>query len=479
MAIIAEKYPYYLAGQPVMADETLNVCDKFSGECVTFVSMADSSAIDAGIAAAFDARFAMAEMAPYQRRDILMHCVKRFRERSDELAHILCIEAGKPIRDSRGEVTRLIDTFQIAAEEAVRVHGEVMNLQISERTKGYHGFTKRVPVGPCSFITPFNFPLNLVAHKVAPAIAAGCSFVLKPASLTPVGALIIGKILAETDLPQGAFSILPCPRNKAHQFCSDERIKLLSFTGSPKAGWQLKQQAGKKKVMLELGGNAACVIDAGTDLNDAVQRLIFGAFYQSGQSCISVQRIIVHHSLYGALKDKLVAAVRHLKSGDPGDESTFIGPLISVNAAERLEQWIASAVRAGGRLLCGGGRNGAIVEATLLENIPSDQPLYAEEAFGPVAVLESFDEFDDALNQVNNSVYGLHAGVFTRDIHKMMKAWDKLEVGGVIIGDVPSWRADNMPYGGVKDSGIGREGVRFTIDEMTDIRTLVIRSHPV
>jgi acyl-CoA reductase-like NAD-dependent aldehyde dehydrogenase len=474
--MLKEFYPYYLANTPVHANSDLEVTDKYSGGVATRVALADAQAIDHAIGAAADATAALFAMTPYERRDILQHCVDRFRERAEDFAMALCIEAGKPIKDSRGEVTRLIDTFRIAAEESVRINGEVMNLEIGPKSKGHRGFTRRVPIGPCSFISPFNFPLNLAAHKVAPALAVGCPFVLKPASLTPVGALLIGEILAETDLPKGAFSILPCRRDGAELFTTDERLKLLSFTGSPDVGWKLKSEAGKKKVVLELGGNAACVVEADADLDDAVARIVFGAFYQSGQSCIGVQRVIIQESVYDEVKARLMNATKILKSGDPKDEETFIGPMISEKEAKRLEEWIQSAVKAGGKLLCGGERNGAILEATLLEGVPKGQAICAQEAFGPVAVLSAFTDFSQALDEVNDSVFGLQAGLFTRDIYHMLEAWDRLEVGGVIIGDVPSWRVDHMPYGGVKDSGLGREGVRYAMEDMTEIRNLVIRT---
>ncbi len=469
-------YPFYLANQAESPNNDLNVTDKYTGEVVTRVAIADPQTIDRAIAATVEAAPAMREMPPYARQAVLQHCVDRFSERRDELAQALCVEAGKPIKDSRGEVTRLIDTFRIAAEESVRIGGEVMNLEISPRAKGYRGMFKRVPIGPCSFISPFNFPLNLAAHKVAPAIAAGCPFILKPASRTPIGALIIGEVLSETDLPRGAFSILPCHREGADLFTTDERLKLLSFTGSPAVGWNLKSKAGKKQVVLELGGNAACIVDEDADLDDTVKRLIVGAFYQSGQSCIGVQRILIHEKIYAELKERLVQATLKLVAGDPKNEDTFIGPMIAESEAERLEQWIAEAAAAGGTILCGGQRNGAILEATLLENVPGELKICAQEAFGPVAVLSSFSEFDEALRQVNDSVFGLQAGIFTRDLYKMQRAWDQLDMGGVIIGDVPSWRVDNMPYGGVKDSGLGREGIRFAIEDMTEIRLLVIRT---
>lgn len=471
-----EAYPFYLANRPAAPNTDLAVTDKYTGEVAARVALAAAEDIDRAIAAAAGAAEPMRRLPPYERQSILNHCVKRFQERYDELAMALCIEAGKPIRDSRGEVTRLIDTFRVAAEESVRISGEIMNLEISPRAKGRRGMFQRVPIGPCSFISPFNFPLNLAAHKVAPALAVGCPFVLKPASRTPVGALMIGEVLAETDLPPGAFSILPCHREGADLFTTDERLKLLSFTGSPAVGWDLKAKAGKKKVVLELGGNAACIVDADADLDDAVERLVFGAFYQSGQSCIGVQRIIAHEAIYDALKEKLVAATSQLLMGDPKDEATFIGPMISEQEAQRLDAWIQAAVAAGGTLLCGGRREGAMLAATLLENVPPEEKICAAEAFGPAAVLSRFSSFDAALREVNDSVFGLQAGVFTRDLYKMHQAWDELEVGGVVIGDVPSWRVDNMPYGGVKESGLGREGIRFAMEDMTEIRLLVIRT---
>ena len=476
---LREKYPYFLANEAVYANDDLVVTDKYTNKPATRVALADSKAIDQGIAASVLAAPEMEDMPSFERQQILEHCVTRFRERSDELAYALCIEAGKPIKDSKGEVSRLIDTFKIAAEESVRIPGELQTLDISPRAKGYRGMWKRVPIGPCSFISPFNFPLNLAAHKVAPAIAAGCPFVMKPASRTPLGAIIMGEVLAETSLPKGAFSILPCSRDGADLFTVDERLKLLSFTGSPGVGWDLKAKCGKKKVVLELGGNAAVVVDSDTqDIDDAIERIIFGAFYQSGQSCIGVQRIIIHEEIYDHFKSKLVDATKKLKSGNPQDPDTFIGPMISVGEATRLKGWIDSAVSDGATLLCGGALNENMLEATLLENVPLDADASREEAFGPMALLTKFSDWDEAIDLVNNSKFGIHAGIFTRDFYKVQRAWDKMEVGGVVVGDVPSYRVDNMPYGGVKDSGIGREGVKFAIEDMTEIRNLVIRSHP-
>ena len=468
-------YPLYLNNRPVQPNANLEVTDKFTGEVAFRVAQADAKIIDEAIAGAVRAAEPMTQMASYERQSVLDHCVKRFRERFDELAYSLCVEAGKPIRDAEGEVTRLIDTFRIASEETTRMYGEVQPLDISPRAKGYQGMWKRVPIGPCSFISPFNFPLNLAAHKIAPAIAVGCPFVMKPASRTPLGAIIMGEVLAETNLPEGAFSILPAHRDGANLFTEDDRLKLLSFTGSPDVGWALKAKSGKKKVVLELGGNAAVIVDSDADLDDALERIIFGAFYQSGQSCIGVQRIIIHKNIYDRFRDMLVARADKLVAGDPKDRETFIGPMISESEARRLEAWIAEALAGGAKLLCGGKREGSMLEATLLEGVPHECSAFKEEAFGPLAMLSKFSDFGAALKEVNNSKFGLQAGIFSRDLFKMFDAWDLLDVGGVVINDVPSYRVDNMPYGGVKDSGLGREGIRFAMEDMSEIRNLIIR----
>jgi acyl-CoA reductase-like NAD-dependent aldehyde dehydrogenase len=468
-------YPYYLANRAVQANEDLEVLDKHTGKVAYRVAQASDKEVDRAIAAAVEARDAMAELPSHRRRDVLKHCVRRFREREDELIEVLIVEGGKVIRDAKGEVGRLIETFEIAAEEATRIGGEVMPMDIAERAEKFWGMWKRVPVGPVSFITPFNFPYNLVAHKVAPAIAAGCPFILKPAEKTPVGALLIGEILAECDLPEGAFSILPVHRDEAARFTEDERLKLLSFTGSDKVGWMLKEKAGKKPVVMELGGNAACLVDADADIDDAVDRLVFGAFYQSGQSCISVQRVQVHEDIYDQLKARLVEKVGGLKQGDPRDPETFVGPLITEDDARRVAEWIEEAVEKGARCLVGGERDGAVVTPAVLEGVEHDCRVYDEEVFGPVLVLEPYSDFDAALDVINASRYGLQAGLFLRDIGKIHRAWNRLDVGGVIINDIPAFRVDHMPYGGVKDSGLGREGIRFAIEDMTEIRMLAVK----
>ncbi len=477
MPQLKDTYPLYLNNKAVQPNTELAVTDKYTGEVAFRTALASPEIIDEAIAGAVRASEPMARLASYEKQDVLMHCVNRFKERFDELAYALCVEAGKPIKDSEGEVTRLIDTFRIAAEEAVRNYGEVMPLDISERAKGYTAMWRRVPIGPCSFIAPFNFPLNLAAHKIAPALAIGCPFVMKPASKTPLGALIMGEVLAECDvLPEGAFSILPASRDGADLFTEDERLKLLSFTGSPAVGWALKAKAGKKPVVLELGGNAAVVIDNDADLDDALERVIFGAFYQSGQSCIGVQRVIIHADVYDRFKAMLIERTAQLIAGDPKDRDTFVGPMISEGEATRLKGWIDEAVEGGATLLTGGGLSrGNMLEATLLENVHRDAKAMNEEAFGPLAILMKFDNFDEALDEVNRSQFGLQAGIFTRDLFKMYDAWDRLDVGGIVINDVPSYRVDNMPYGGVKESGLGREGIRFAMEDMSEIRNLVVR----
>jgi len=465
----------YLANAPCEPNHDLAVRDKFTDEIAARVPLADAATMERALAAAAEAAAPMRALPAHARQAALAHCADRCAERADELAHALTVEVGKPLRDSRGEVERLIETFRIAAEEAVRIDGEIPALDRSPRTTGYTALSRRFAVGPCGFITPFNFPLNLAAHKLAPAIAAGCPFVLRPARNTPLTALLLGEILAGADLPPGAFSILPCDHEVAAQLITDERLRLLSFTGSPAVGWTLKARAGRKRVLLELGGNAACIVDEGSDLDDVVPRLVTGGYYQSGQSCISVQRILAHESLYDDLRHRLTAAVAALVVGDPHHEATVIGPLISEAEAQRVERWIGAAVDGGARLLCGGERDGAMLTPAVLERVPRDADLWRREVFGPAAALAPFTDFEAALAEVNASEYGLQAGVFTNDLQRALHAWEVLEVGGVMVNEVPSWRADAMPYGGVKGSGLGREGVRYAIAEMTEPRLMVVR----
>jgi acyl-CoA reductase-like NAD-dependent aldehyde dehydrogenase len=472
--MLRERYPYYLAGRPVQANADLVVTNKYTQSPAARVALADEGALGQAIAAATHAFEPTRRLGGFQRRDILQHVMRRCHERAEELAGVLAVEVGKPIRDARGEVSRLIDTLRIASEEAVRIGGEYLPLDISARAAGCEGIWRRFPIGPCAFVTPFNFPLNLAAHKIAPAIAAGCPWVLKPASNTPVSALLLAEMLAETDWPAEAFSVLPAQREVAELLVRDERVKLLSFTGSPEVGWALKSRAGRKRVLLELGGNAACIVERGVDLERAAERITHGAFYQSGQSCISVQRILIERSIYPDLRERLVRRAVALRRGDPLKEETDLGPLITDDDAARVESWIRQAVKAGATLLCGGRREGVMLDATYLEGVGPDQPLSCREVFGPVATLQPFDSFEGAVAMANASEFGLQCGVFTRDLEHARYAFRELEVGGVVVNDVPSLRVDSMPYGGVKQSGQGREGVRFAIEEMSEIKLLVL-----
>jgi acyl-CoA reductase-like NAD-dependent aldehyde dehydrogenase len=395
-------------------------------------------------------------------------------ERKEEFARTLAQEAGKPIRAARTEIERSIFTFTVAAEESTRIHGEYLPLDWQEFTAGRWGIVRRFPIGPIAGITPFNFPLNLVAHKVAPAIAAGCPIVLKPAPQTPLCSLLLAECVQQAGWPDGGLSVLPLSNEDAGLLVTDERIKLISFTGSVPVGWDIKRRAGKKKVVLELGGNAAVLVHSDADVAYAAERCVVGGFAYAGQTCISVQRILVEQSVYGKFTDLLIEAVKQLKTGDPMDESTDVGPLIRESDAIRTTAWIDEAVRSGARLLCGGRRTHNVVEPTILTGTKPDMKVNCQEIFGPVVTVEPYQNFDQALRQVNNSVYGMQAGIFTRDAKLLFQAYEELEVGSVIAGDVPSFRIDHMPYGGVKDSGLGREGLRYAIEEMTEPKLLVM-----
>ncbi|KAL3684665.1 hypothetical protein R1sor_002687 [Riccia sorocarpa] len=469
-------YPMYMANKAVTPNTDLDIIDKYTGKVAARCALAGPSDIDAAVAAAEKAVPAMGALASYEKKAVLEKVVTEVKARFEEFAQALCMEAGKPIKDSRGEVQRLIDTFTIAAEESVRLYGEYVPLDISERCKGYQSLVRRFPIGPVSMISPFNFPLNLAAHKIAPALAVGCPFVLKPASRTPIGALMIGEILSRCNLPEGAFSILPCSRNAADLFVTDERFKLVSFTGSPAIGWDMKARSGKKKVVLELGGNAACVVeDIIPNLETIIERIIHGAFYQSGQSCISVQRVYIREEIYEQVRTALVHKAATLQKGDPKDENTFIGPLIAESEAKRIENWVKEAVNCGARVLLGGKRDGAFFDATILENVHPEAEIHKEEAFGPVMELTPYSDFKTAIANVNKSKFGLQAGVFVSELNKAFYAFEQLEVGGVCINDVPSMRVDSQPYGGVKDSGLGREGIRYAMEDMTELRVMILK----
>ena len=467
--------PHFLASKPRSSSDGLTVKDKFTGETIDEVALASPEIIRQGIAAASSCRDAMRRMEGHERAAVLERLGEGMLARRDELSCVLVREAGKPLQFAAGEVDRALETIRISARVAMEASGGLLPLSSSPANTGYRGSYMRVPVGVCGFITPFNFPLNLVVHKVAPAIAAGCPFVLKPASSTPLSALILGEILADSGLPEGAFSILPARGADAEPLATDDRVAKLSFTGSDEVGWMLRRRAGKKRVTLELGGNAAAIVDETADLADAAQRIAFGGYYQAGQSCISVQRVIVVDEVYEAFRELLVEAVSGVVHGDPSLAAVTVGPLISEADAMRVEEWVGGAIQAGATLLCGGPRERSVVPATLLEGVPAGEPVLDEEVFGPVVCLVRVRNFDAALVEANRTRFGLQAGVFTRDLLRAHRAWDELEVGAVIVGDIPSWRADVMPYGGVKDSGLGREGPASAVEEMTELRLMVIR----
>ncbi len=429
---------------------------------------------EAAIAASVKAFGTTRRLPAFERQRVLRQIAAFMTQRKEEFARTLAQEAGKPIKAARTEVERGIFTFNIAAEESTRIYGEYLPLDWQESTAGRWGIVRRFPLGPIAGITPFNFPVNLVAHKVAPAIAAGCSMVLKPAPQTPLCSLLLAECVQQAGWPDGGLNVLPLTNDDASLLVTDDRIKLISFTGSAPVGWDIKRRAGKKKVVLELGGNAPVIVHSDADLEYAAERCVTGGFGYAGQTCISVQRILVEHSVYGRFTDIFVDLVKKLKTGDPLDESTDVGPLIRNSDAVRTTAWIEDAVSAGARLLCGGQRKGQVVEPTVLTGTKPDMKVNCQEVFGPVVTVEPYKDFDQALRQANNSAYGMQAGVFTRDAKLLFQAYEELEVGGVIAGDVPSFRIDQMPYGGVKDSGLGREGLRYAIEEMTEPKLMVM-----
>ncbi len=410
----------------------------------------------------------------FERQRVLRQIAQSIQERKDEFTRTLAQEAGKPIKAARTEVERAVFTFQVAAEESTRIYGEYLPLDWQEYTAGRWGIVRRFPLGPIAGITPFNFPLNLVAHKVAPAIAAGCPIVLKPAPQTPLSSLLLAEVVQLAGWPDGGFNVLPLSNEDAGVLVRDDRLKMVSFTGSAPVGWAIKRDAGKKKVVLELGGNAGVIVHSDADLSYAVERCVAGGFGYAGQTCISVQRILVEHSVYGKFTDVLLGSVAKLRTGDPMDPSTDVGPLIRQSDAVRAFEWVQEAVRGGARLLCGGQRKGSILEPTVLTGTRPEMKVNCQEVFGPVVTVEPYDDFEEAVKQVNNSAYGLQAGLFTRDAKLIFQAYEELEVGGLVAGDIPSFRIDHMPYGGIKDSGLGREGLRYAIEEMTEPKLLVM-----
>lgn len=478
IASTATPRPLYLAGRWVESSTRLDIVDPARpGELAGSTWLADEAQVEEAVQAAVDAFEETRRVPAYERAAALRKISAGIAQNREELALLITRESGKPIRDSYTEVDRATLTFRLGAEEAERMVGETIPLDIAPASRGRTGITRRFPVGPVLGISPFNFPVNLSAHKVAPAIAAGCPILLKPPSRDPLAMLRVAEIIDSAGLPKGAVSVLPMSRHLGDRLIPDDRFKLLTFTGSPAVGWRMKERSGRKKVVLELGGNAGAIVDASADLDWAVKRMLVGAFSFSGQVCISVQRLLVHASIWDAFMDRFVSAASALRMGDPADPATDLGPMVEEAAAERTERWVREAEEGGARALTGGRADGAWFPPTVLVDAPMDAQVCSEEAFAPVVVAFPFDDFESALARINDSRFGLQCGVFTNDLGHAWRAFEGLDVGGVIVNDVPTYRVDHMPYGGIKDSGLGREGLRWAIEDMTELRIMVL-AHP-
>jgi acyl-CoA reductase-like NAD-dependent aldehyde dehydrogenase len=465
---------FLLNGQWLAEGEALEVRSPFDRHLVGSTFRPRTSHIETAIQAAVRAFEVTRKLPSHERQRILRFVAQGITERSEDFARTIALEAGKPIRTARAEVERAIFTFSIAAEESTRIYGQWLPMDLQAFAAGRWAIVRRFPLGPIAAITPFNFPLNLVAHKWAPALAAGCTLVHKPASQTPLSSLLLARLVEQAGWPARALNVLPLCSRDAERLVADERLKMLSFTGSAGVGWELKKKAGKKRVTLELGGNAGVIVHHDADLEYAAERCTTGGFSCAGQSCISVQRIFVHSSVMEGFLADFVPRVQKLKLGDPLEEATEVGPMISEADARRAEEWINEATAEGAQLLCGGMRNGPLLEPTVLTGTRPEQRVNCCEVFAPVVTVEPYEDFGEAVRRVNDSPYGLQAGVFTRDAKLLLHAYDELEVGGVIAGDVPTFRIDHMPYGGVKDSGLGREGLRYALEEMTEQKILVV-----
>ena len=467
-------FGFFVDGRWIEDGEAVEIRAPYDGAVIARVTQGRREHAEAAIAAAVKAFGTTRRLPTFERQRILRQVATNIAFRRDEFARTLAQEAGKPLKLARIEVDRAVFTFNVAAEETARIHGEYLSLDWQESTAGRWGVTRRFPIGPVAGITPFNFPLNLVVHKVAPAIAAGCPIVLKPAPQTPLCSLLLAECVQQAGWPDGGLSVLPLSNEDAGLLVTDDRIKLISFTGSVPVGWDIKRRAGKKKVVLELGGNAGVIVHSDADLQYAADRCITGGFAYAGQTCISVQRILVEQSVYGKFTELLVQGVEKLRLGDPLDENVDVGPVIRQSDVARTVSWIEEAVQSGARLLCGGKAQGSIVEPTVLTGTRPEMKVNCQEVFGPVVTVEPYNGFDEALRRVNDSPFGLQAGLFTRDTKLVFQAFEELEVGGLIAGDIPSFRVDHMPYGGIKDSGVGREGLRYAIEDMTEMKLLVM-----
>lgn len=466
-------YQIYVGGECRSTTDILPVINPYNNEEVAICFRAGVPELEEAIQKAQSVKEILIDMPSGRRYTILMQIAALMREAREELAHIIVLESGKPIRYALGEVDRAIQTFTVAAEECKRLPGEYLDIGWTPAGEGKEGILRYFPIGLVAGISPFNFPLNLAVHKLAPAIAAGCPIILKPSSSTPLSTLRLAQIIDNTDLPKGAVSILPMDRTTGNKMVTDTRFGLLSFTGSPEVGWKMKTEAGKKKVILELGGNAGVIISESAELERAVDKCLTGCFAYSGQVCIHTQRIFVHEKIFDEFTQKFLAEVKKLRQGDPADPQTDISTMIDEANAERVEAWVNEALDSGAELLMGGKRTGSYFEPTVLTNTRSSMKVCGLEIFGPVVTIEKYADYKDALDQMNDSRYGLQAGVFTNDILEMNEAFRKLEVGGIMINDIPGFRVDHMPYGGVKDSGFGREGVKYSIHDMLEPRLLV------
>jgi acyl-CoA reductase-like NAD-dependent aldehyde dehydrogenase len=476
-AASAGPHPIYLAGRWVESPDRVVVDNPArAGEPAGWTYTATAEQYEEAITAAVAAFERTRRLAAYERSAALRRISAGIEARRDEIGRLITLESGKPIRDSLAEVDRGILTFRIGAEEAERIGGEVLPLDLNPASRGRTGITRRFPIGPIAAISPFNFPLNLAAHKLAPAIASGNPIVLKPPSKAPLTMLAVAEIVAEVGLPEGAVSILPMTRELGDRMVSDERFKLLTFTGSPSVGWKMKERAGKKKVVLELGGNAGVIVDRTANIDWAVRRILTGAFGYAGQVCISVQRMYIHEAIWDDFMGRFIEGATKLRVGDPLDPGTDVGPMVDSNAVARTQSWVDEALSMGGKLLLGGTADGSYFPPTVLVDVPTQAQVCREEAFAPLVVACPFADFDAAVRQVNDSRYGLQAGVFTNDLAHAWSAFEELAVGGVIVNDVPTYRIDHMPYGGSKDSGLGREGIRYAIEDMTEIRIMVMAS---
>jgi acyl-CoA reductase-like NAD-dependent aldehyde dehydrogenase len=472
-------FPAIVAGAKAEAGDTIVVRSPYNDSAVAVVHRAGPDEIEAAIAAAAEAFETTRHLASHERAAVLDRISALIAERRDELARTIALEAGKPVKVAKIEADRASFTFKVAAEEAKRIYGEIVPLDWLPGTEGRVAHVRRVPLGPIAGITPFNFPLNLVAHKIAPALAGGNPIVVRPASQTPITALRLGEIVVEAGWPEGGISVVPSSTDAAAPLVEDERIKLLTFTGSPAVGWTLRQRAGRKRVTLELGGNAPVIVHADADAAYAAERIAWGGFVQSGQTCISVQRVYVHSSLYDPFVSDLVGRVEQLVVGDPTDEKTDIGPLIDDGAADRVERWVEEAVAGGAKVLTGGTREGRMWRPTVLADAKESMRISCEEAFAPIVVLYRYDDVAQAIDAATSSKFGLQAGLFTRDLGVVEQAFERLETGGLMVNDVSTFRVDHMPYGGVKDSGAGREGLRYAIEEMTELKLLTFNTAPL